>query len=84
MSLFAAGRFCPRFGQELAGLDVGPVDKAVVEEDVEALDVHGQTDIEGAGVVAGSQELSVGGGGERLGGCPDESRTVLVVPLCGL
>ena len=59
--MFAAGRFGPRFGQELAGLDVGPVDKAVVEEDVEALDVPGRTDVEGAGVVAGSQELSVGG-----------------------
>ena len=34
MSSFTAGRFGPWFGLELAGLDVGPVDRAVVEEDI--------------------------------------------------
>ena len=58
MSSSAASRFDPRFGLELAGLDVGPVDKAIIEEDVvEAcgLDVHGRADVEGAGIVEGSQ-----------------------------
>ena len=53
----------------LAGLDVGLVDEAVVEEEVVeacSLDVRGRVGVDGAGVVASSQILSVGGRAEEL------------------
>ena len=56
----------------LAGLDVGLVDEAIVEEEVvEAcgLGVQGRVGVDG-----GSQVLSIGGGAEKLQGCPCESR----------
>ncbi len=60
VSSSAAGRF----GRSLAGLDVGFVDEAVVEEEaVEAcgLGVQGRVGVHGTGVVATSQILSIGG-----------------------
>ena len=72
----------------LAGLDVGLVDEAVVEEKVvkavveeEVVEACGlvRVGVDVAGVVAGSQILSIGGGGEKLQGCPRESRQRLDV-----
>ena len=66
-----------------AGLDVGFVDEAVVEEEVvkaaveeEVVEACGleRAGVDVAGVVAGSQILSIGGGPEKLQGCPRESR----------
>ena len=74
-----------------AGLDVGLVNEAVVEEKVvkavveeevvEAcgLGVQGRVGVDGTGVVAGSQKLSIGRGPEKLRGCPRESRQSLGV-----
>ena len=60
----------------IAGLDVGLVNEAVVEEKVvEAVVEHlERVGVDVAGVVAGSQILSIGGGPEKLQGCPRESR----------
>ena len=72
----------------LAGLDVGLVNEAVVEEKVvkavveeEVVEACGleRVGVDVAGVVAGSQILSVGGGAEKLQGCPRESRQRLDV-----
>ena len=77
-----------RFGRRLAGLGVGLVAKAVVEEKVvkavveeEVVEACGleRVGVDVAGVVAGSQILSVGGGAEKLQGCPRESRQRLDV-----
>ena len=60
----------------LAGLDVGLVDEAVVDEEVveaRGLGVQGRVGLDGTGVVAGSQKLSIGRGPEKLLGCPRES-----------
>ena len=60
-----------------AGLDVGPVDEAVIEEKVvgaRVLGVQGRVGVDGTGVVAGSQMLSIGGGAEKLQGRSCESR----------
>jgi hypothetical protein len=74
----------------LAGLDVGLVDEAIVEEKVvkavveeEVVEACGleRVGVDVAGVVAGSQILSVGGGAEKLQGCPCESRQGLGVLL---
>ena len=73
VSSSAAGRF----GRRLAGLGVGLVDKAVVEEKVvkavveeEVVEACGleRVGVDVAGVVASSQILSVGGGAEKLQG----------------
>ena len=74
----------------LAGLDVGLVNEAVVEEKVvkavveeEVVEACGleRVGVDVAGVVAGSQILSVGGGAEKLQGCPCESRQGLGVSM---
>ena len=70
-------------GSGLAGVDVGLVDEAVVEEkdvkavvEEEVVEACGlkRVGVDVAGVVAGSQILSVGGGAENLLGCPCKSR----------